>query len=245
MNTKSTKNRSKVCLFLSLFAVLFFGAKVMLASEGAQITESNKLSESSTSQNATHNILQNIFSSHIFNPQDNANYLRKFGDTAQFLPALSIGYTLLIKDFVGLKQQIIATVAVVATTYVIKYAFHGLASVNTNLATISKRPNGESYEGFPSGHTSAAFSAAGFLQKRYGLKLGLPAIAISSLVGFSRVEAERHTTLQVICGALLGFCLSFFLTSAKPKNRPHNRKNHKLDSHTQIIECAVLALLFI
>ncbi len=157
-------------------------------------------------------------------------YIRKFGDIGQFLPALSLGYTLLIKDFLGFKQQAISVVAVVIATYVIKYSFYGIAKINPEYAKVSKRPDSGKFEGFPSGHTAAAFSAAGFLQKRYGIKLGLPAVIISSVVGFSRVEVQRHTLLQVICGGLLGFFVSFLLTKPRSKQPPNiNSKDSKLE----------------
>lgn len=145
--------------------------------------------------------------------------LRKFGDVAQFLPAASLAYAIFLRDFVGARQQAVGYVAVVASTYAMKYALHYSAPLSPKIQSLSKRPDGENFEGFPSGHTASAFAAVGFLQKRYGLRLGLPALAIASVVGVSRIHAQRHTITQVICGGMLGFFLSFILASRRDDKR--------------------------
>lgn len=145
--------------------------------------------------------------------------LRKFGDVAQFLPAASLAYAIFLRDFVGARQQVVGYVAVVASTYAMKYALHYSAPLSPKIQSLSKRPDGENFEGFPSGHTASAFAAVGFLQKRYGLRLGLPALAIASVVGVSRIHAQRHTITQVICGGMLGFFLSFILASRRDDKR--------------------------
>lgn len=145
--------------------------------------------------------------------------LRKFGDVAQFLPAASLAYAIFLRDFVGARQQVVGYVAVVASTYAMKYALHYSAPLSPKIQSLSKRPDGENFEGFPSGHTASAFAAVGFLQKRYGLRLGLPALAIASVVGVSRIHAQRHTITQVICGSMLGFFLSFILASRRDDKR--------------------------
>lgn len=145
--------------------------------------------------------------------------LRKFGDVAQFLPAASLAYAIFLRDFVGARQQVVGFLAVVASTYAMKYALHYSAPLSPKIQSLSKRPDGENFEGFPSGHTASAFAAVGFLQKRYGLRLGLPALAIASVVGVSRIHAQRHTITQVICGGMLGFFLSFILASRRDDKR--------------------------
>ncbi len=176
-------------------------------------------------------------------------YFIDFGNYAQFLPAVSLSYTLIIRDFIGFKQQAISTISVVAATYAIKYAFHGLSLIDKDWASISMRPSGLAFEGFPSGHTSAAFAATGFLQKRYGFKLGIPALIVSSAVGVSRIVANRHTWVQVIGGGLLGFLISFFLATPYRKksnpNNPYNPSSTKSDSKKMLLECAFLCLAFV
>ena len=88
---------------------------------------------------------------------------------------------------------------------------HGL-----KYAVDRKRPDGGNYS-FPSGHTSAAFSGASFLGRRYGWKCGVPAYVAASYVGWSRVECDKHYWEDVIVGAFLGISITCLFT--KPYRR--------------------------
>ncbi|WP_317372967.1 phosphatase PAP2 family protein [Helicobacter canis] len=178
--------------------------------------------------------------------------LRKFGDVAQFLPAASFAYAIFLRDFVGARQQAVGFLAVVASTYAIKYALHYSAPLSPKIQSLSKRPDGENFEGFPSGHTASAFAAVGFLQKRYGLRLGLPAAVIASVVGISRIHAQRHTITQVICGGMLGFFLSFILASRRDDKRIGGARglwkggksaNHAPSTKDTLYQFALLSLM--
>jgi hypothetical protein len=65
------------------------------------------------------------------------------------------------------------------------------------------RPDGGSYS-FPSGHTSMAFTGAEFIRKQYGTAWGAPAYLAAGFVAWSRVEANRHYTHDVLAGAAIG-----------------------------------------
>jgi membrane-associated phospholipid phosphatase len=56
---------------------------------------------------------------------------------------------------------------------------------------------------FPSGHTSASFATATVLQRRFGLRGGIPAYAVATYVGISRLE-RVHYLSDVMFGAGLG-----------------------------------------
>jgi len=60
---------------------------------------------------------------------------------------------------------------------------------------------------FPSGHTTAAFSAATVFAFEYKDQILIPVIAYSaaSLVGISRITQNAHWTTDVIAGAALGY----------------------------------------
>lgn len=143
------------------------------------------------------------------------DYFRLYGDIFAFLPAMAAVYTLTQEDYDGLLYLGIGTGSTMAITLAIKYSFVAISKNNPNLARISRRPNGVEYEGFPSGHTSSAFSAAGFMQKRYGFKWGLPTTILASLVGISRMTSKRHTPIQVFAGAVLGYSISYFVTGKR------------------------------
>ena len=81
--------------------------------------------------------------------------------------------------------------------------------LSMSLDTIAKfsfrrqRPDGGNF-GFPSGHATAAFTAAGVLTTFYGWKAGIPSYALASLVSISRVDSYKHFLSDVVMGAVLG-----------------------------------------
>ncbi|MGI0439038.1 phosphatase PAP2 family protein [Helicobacter himalayensis] len=136
-----------------------------------------------------------------------------FGDGMQVLPFMMMAYSYYIDDMQGVKEQALGAGATLLTTYTIKQGFVILSRSDEGLARISQRPNNGSFDGFPSGHTSFSFSSVGFAHKHYGWKRALPLGALSTLTGISRICAQRHTTTQVIAGALLGYGLSYLFAS--------------------------------
>ena len=140
-------------------------------------------------------------------------YMNLFSNSAHFFPALTLGYTLIIKDFIGFRQQALGYIAVVGATYAVKYSLYFASPYAKDTLSFAKRPTSQSYEAFPSGHTASAFAAVGFVAKRYGAKIGIPAFILAAAVGESRILLEKHTILQVICGGILGFLLSFVCAS--------------------------------
>ncbi|OBV28514.1 hypothetical protein BKN38_03280 [Helicobacter sp. CLO-3] len=137
-------------------------------------------------------------------------WFETWGDVFSFLPLMAGAYSLARQDYEGVVQLALGAGTTLAITYASKYTFVGISQASENAAGISRRPNNSArFDGFPSGHTSSAFSAAGFLQKRYGWKLGVPATILATSVGVSRVVSEWHTSVQVIAGALLGYGVSY------------------------------------
>ena len=74
-----------------------------------------------------------------------------------------------------------------------------------------QRPNGGDYS-FPSGHTSAAFTGAAFIHKRYGIEYGIPAYALASYAGWTRVDSNKHYWTDIAGGAIVGFVSAFLFT---------------------------------
>jgi membrane-associated phospholipid phosphatase len=125
------------------------------------------------------------------------------GDILQVLiPATAYASTFYMNDSEGRMQFYKSFFTNLGITYTLKY-------------TIDKqRPENHGYHSFPSGHTSAAFQGASFIQKRYGWKYGLPAYLAATYVGWSRMEGEsdKHDAIDVIAGAGIGIASSFFFT---------------------------------
>ena len=69
---------------------------------------------------------------------------------------------------------------------------------------------------FPSGHSTASFAGAVVLF-RYNRKLGIPALALASLVAFSRMYLYAHFPTDVVAGSLLGIAMGTMAVKATEK----------------------------
>ena len=129
------------------------------------------------------------------------------GDVLQVaLPVAALGSTYILNDKEGRVEFWKSYISSISLTYLLKY-------------TIEKtRPNGDCCESFPSGHTTAAFSGAMFIQKKYGLKYGIPSLVLASFVGYSRVYADKHYWEDVMVGASIGIIGNILFTN-KHNNR--------------------------
>lgn len=134
-------------------------------------------------------------------------------DVLQLLPAFAATYALAKEDYEGLKELAIGFGATMGVTYTFKLSLNALGKKYPTQVAFAQRPNGGAFHGFPSGHTASAFSATGFMQKRYGWKWGLPTFLLATLTGVSRVIAQKHTPLQVVTGAMIGFGISYLVSS--------------------------------
>jgi membrane-associated phospholipid phosphatase len=122
------------------------------------------------------------------------------------IPAVGLGSTLFYeKGHAGLVQFMKAFASSQLITHALKY------SVN------ERRPNGVCCNSFPSGHTSAAFMGAAFIEKRYGWRYAIPAYLGATYVGYSRVQTRNHYISDVIAGALIGTLSSYYFTSPYQK----------------------------
>lgn len=113
-------------------------------------------------------------------------------------------------DSEGLKQLALAQASTVASSEVLKGLFK------------APRPNGSNNRSFPSGHTAVAFSAASYVDLRYGSGLGLwrPVLyGVAGLVGVGRVEAKEHRWVDVIGGAALGYGITAYWAESSQAGR--------------------------
>lgn len=123
------------------------------------------------------------------------------GDNLQIGIPLMAGMVSLMKgDFEGTKQWAEGALWTSVATHTLKFAVD------------EERPNGNDNNSFPSGHTSAAFQGAAFLQMRYGWEYGVPAYAAASFVGYSRVHGEYHYWRDVAAGAALAVGVQYVIT---------------------------------
>lgn len=139
------------------------------------------------------------------------SFIEKSGDLIQIgIPAIAFGSTLFLKSTDKPHWQFVKSLG---TSLIITHSLKRIIN--------KKRPDGGAYS-FPSGHTSAAFTGAAFIQKRYGWKYGIPSYILASYVGYSRVHANRHDYYDVLAGAGIGIISSFFFT------KPYEEKNIQL-----------------
>ena len=130
----------------------------------------------------------------------NINY-EKIGDNLQIaLPVSAFASSFIWKDNQKAPLQFIKTMG---SSFIVTHSLKRIIN--------KERPNGGEYS-FPSGHTSAAFTGAAFIEKRYGLKAGIPAYILASYVGWSRVYSSYHDYYDVLAGALLGVGSAYIFT---------------------------------
>ena len=118
------------------------------------------------------------------------------------MPTVAFGSTLIFKNDDKPHWQFVKSMG---TSFVVTHALKRIIN--------KERPNGGNHA-FPSGHTSAAFTGASFIQKRYGWKFGIPSYILASYVGFSRIHANKHDIYDVIAGVGVGVLSSYFFTKA-------------------------------
>ncbi len=130
------------------------------------------------------------------------DYTKETGYVLQILiPATALALTYAKGDNQGSIQFYKSFATTMAATYALKYSVP------------ETRPDGTDNKSFISGHTSAAFSGASFIQRRYGWKLGIVAYAAASFTGWSRIESKKHYLGDVARGAAIGIISTYIFTS--------------------------------
>jgi len=87
-----------------------------------------------------------------------------------------------------------------AQALIVNAAYSGLLKYTVQRT----RPDGSDTLSFPSGHTSTAFTLATVAEHHYGWKVGVPAYALASCIGLTRIESNRHNLSDIIAGATVG-----------------------------------------
>ncbi len=80
----------------------------------------------------------------------------------------------------------------------------GVATMSLKAIRHNDAPNGKSWA-WPSGHTSSSFTVASMLDEFYGPRVGVPAYAMASVIGFRMLDSGDHWPSDVVFGAALGW----------------------------------------
>jgi len=86
------------------------------------------------------------------------------------------------------------------------------ASVATVLKYTIREPRPNEHKdknSFPSGHSTTAFAFGGYVMAEHGWKWGVPALALATLTGASRVNDNRHRVHDVLAGTTIGLAYAF------------------------------------
>ena len=95
-----------------------------------------------------------------------------------------------------------------AQGFIVSNTLTGGVKVITN----RERPDRTSHTAFPSGHTSNSFMWATVVSQHYGWQAGVPAYALASYVGASRLKSRKHYLTDVLAGAVLGYIVGRTVT---------------------------------
>lgn len=87
------------------------------------------------------------------------------------------------------------------------YTINNTLTSNIKQLTHVTRPNGATFDSFPSQHTSAAFSAARMLDKEYGQRSAWYSVGgytVATVTGGLRIAKDNHWLSDVMAGAGVG-----------------------------------------
>lgn len=90
------------------------------------------------------------------------------------------------------------------------------STVTTILKYSIREPRPSSHDernSFPSGHSTTVFAFAGYVWGEHGWKWGLPATALASFTGASRINDNRHYLHDVFAGATIGLAYGYGIST--------------------------------
>lgn len=142
----------------------------------------------------------------------------QFGDVFRYLPIYTMIVSVAFEDYEGVGQLLLGSLSTQLVTEGIKASLDSFSSHKYPIKW-AKRPCCDIYKGMPSGHSAGAFSAAGYVYYRYGIKSAVPVGILAILTAASRVEAQKHSLLQVSVGAAIAWGFAWLFTKEyQPKN---------------------------
>lgn len=97
---------------------------------------------------------------------------------------------------------------------------------STSVATVLKytvrepRPIDHNWRNsFPSGHTTSAFAFSGYVMAEHEYWLGIPALILSTFIGYSRINDNMHWLHDVTAGATIGWVYGWGISRLQQKQK--------------------------
>ena len=138
-----------------------------------------------------------------------ADALENIGvDLAVALPVVAGGIAVYKDDWIGVAQLGVDGVATVGTAEILKNVVR------------EQRPDKSDFHSFPSGTEAVAATGSSFLWARYGWQYGLPALAVSEFVAYTRVESKQHHWYDTLAssGIAAGYAFIFDTRYKEPRH---------------------------
>ena len=105
-------------------------------------------------------------------------------------------------------------------------AYAGIVTTVLKYAIREPRPYDYSVRNsFPSGHSTTAFAFAGIIAAEHGWYWGVPAMAMATFVGYSRINDNEHRVHDVVAGATVGLSCAYGIYYAHAPEREKFAKN--------------------
>lgn len=93
-----------------------------------------------------------------------------------------------------------------------------------------KRPSGFDSKAFPSGRTTTAFAFATVIAEEHSIYYAIPAYALATLVGLSRINDNAHYLHDVVFGASIGVA---YALSISHLNKSREKKEYPGSAHVK------------
>ncbi len=117
------------------------------------------------------------------------------------VPVIAGFITIEKHDWKGTAQLGVETILTVGTALALKEIVR------------ERRPDGSDFQSFPSDTTALSASGSAFLWARYGWRYGLPAMAATQFVSYSRVQADKHHWYDTLASSAMAAGYAYVFTT--------------------------------
>lgn len=148
----------------------------------------------------------------------------KVDDYIQYVPAVA-AYAMPLCGYKGEHDLIDRTILLAMS-----YATFAILSNTAKYTFCEKRPDCNSRNSFPSGHTGTAFAGAEYLRREYWNKnkwVAMSGYAVAVTVAYLRIYNDRHWINDVVGGAALGYLSTTFAYWLYPKIFEKRARMHR------------------